>query len=208
MSVTVVSCVYGIRYAGFFKSWWNNIQLLDPAPDAAIVSTDGTGHPSGPTMLYGQSDWKHPQAFHLHNAISHAETDWVWISDVDDIPMTDALQGIDDVEADVWQMGYVTAQDGSYAPPTLTADEYLALDGNPFVGSSAIRVDAYRAAGGFPDAAFQDWGLWRRLARNGATFQSSGRAHFHYVRHPDTRGALELTQGRRMEHLQEMALAS
>ena len=142
------------------------VEALHPVPDEVIVG--------GPIRL-GQCSWRHPQAFYLQKAIEHADTDWVVISDIDDLLYPDALAGLEDVAADVWQMGF-----DDYVVPQLTAEEYLRLEGNPFVGSSAIRVSSFHAVGGFHDIAFQDWGLWRRMARAGMTFESSGRAHFRY----------------------------
>lgn len=148
--------------------------------------------------------WRHPQAYHLNEAIRQVETEWAWIVDIDDIVMVDGLRGLGDVEADVWQMGFLRSDGELYRPPALTNDEYLAERGNPYVAGSAIRVEAFREVGGFTDIAFQDWGLWRRLALVGATFQASDRAHFHYMRHPYARSVVELTPERRAFHEAQM----
>lgn len=164
---------------------------LTPVPDAVIVTGDTT------------CTWKHPQAFYLNEAINRAATDWVVIADIDDLLMPDALHGLEDVQADVWQMGYETER-ASYVVPQMTNEEYLSSPSNPYVGTSAIRVEAFREVGGFHDVALQDWELWRRMARAGYTFESSGRTHFHYMRHEATRGVTELTMDARAEHLAEM----
>ena len=195
-TVTVVSCCYG-DYTRFVSAWNESVSALQRQPDARRVCVDNPDWD-------GWCPWRHPQAYLLQQAIEGAETDWVWILDIDDTALPDALDGIDDVQADVWQMGFVRSDGETYIPPTLTADEVLTAERNPFVGTSAIRTEAFHAAGGFQDVALQDWALWRALARNGATFESSGRAHFRYNRHPDTRGETELTIDRRPEHLAEM----
>lgn len=202
MSVTVVSCAYGVRYASFYRPWRTAIGLLDPAPDAVIVATDGVVNSHD--VIQPTGSWRHPQAFLLQRAIEAAETDWVWIVDLDDLAKPDALAGLEDVDADVWQMGFDRSDGETYVVPQMTAAEYLASERNVFVAGSAIRRDAFLSVGGFPDIALQDWGLWRRLARDGCTFQSSGRTHFHYMRHPHTRGELELTLADRAAHLAEM----
>ncbi len=194
MSVTVVSCCYGSLFQSFRPRWEAAVEKLDPAPDAVYVADD----------RHHVSNWKHPQAFHLARAFYRVETDWAVICDIDDLVFTDALAGLDEVAADVWQLGFVSSDGESYVPPTLTNGAYLALDSNPYVGSSAIRVAAYNAVGGFPDVALQDWALWRNLARNGATFQSSGRTHFRYMRHPYARGEIETNLEARPDHLKEM----
>ena len=58
---------------------------------------------------------------------------------------------------------------------------------NPIpVSSAVVRRDALHAAGGyegaFPNAA-EDWDLWLRLARRGATFVSAPQARISYRRH-------------------------
>lgn len=191
MSVTVVSCVYG-DHVRFVNDWATAVEALKPAPAAVVVKG------ADPCL------WRHPQAFYLQKAIEAADTDWVVIADIDDLLLPDALAGLDDVQADVWQLGFERSDGERYIPPTLTADQVLALDRNVLVGSSAIRTEAFHAVGGFPDIALQDWGLWRRLARAGMTFESSGRTHFRYMRHEDTRGMVELTTDARPAHLAEM----
>lgn len=191
MSVTVVSCVYG-DHTRFVRPWWDAVKRLDPQPDSVRLMRDGS------------CLWQHPQAFYLQRAIMGSNTDWVVIADIDDQLHPDALIGIQNVTADVWQMGFQRSDGETYIPPTLTADEILALDRNVLVGSSAIRTQAFHAVGGFDDIALQDWGLWRKLARAGYTFESSGRTHFRYNRHPQARGATELTADVRAAHIAEM----
>ncbi len=204
MSVTVVSCVYGRRFDEFIPEWLAAVQALDPQPDAVIVATDVAPRPiPGVTKVMGFGLWTHPQAFLLQQAIQHAETEWVWIVDIDDLALPDGLAGLDGVAADVWQVGYV--RDGKdYVPPALSGRTYLGEPGNPFTAGSMIRTKAFKAAGGFSDVAFQDWSLWRRLAKQGATFASSDRAHYVYRRHAATRSTLELTAARRGFHVEEM----
>ncbi len=194
MSVTVVSCCYGSLFQSFRPRWEAAIEKLDPAPDAVRVADD----------RMHVSHWKHPQAFFLSLAFARVETDWAVICDIDDLVFPDALSGLDEVDADVWQMGFESSDGETYVPPTLSNGDYLALGSNPYVGSSAIRTDAYKAVGGFSDIALQDWALWRSLARNGARFQSSGRTHFRYMRHPYARGEIETHISARPDHLKEM----
>jgi hypothetical protein len=192
--ITVVSCVYG-DYERFVPAWDDAVRHLGPAPDCVLKWRD---------PYNARLAWRHPQAFMLQAAISEVETDWVVIADIDDQLHPDALAGLEDVTADVWQLGFDRSDGERYIPPTLTAEQVLAMDRNVLVGSSAIRTESFHAVGGFPDIALQDWGLWRRMARAGMTFQSSGRTHFTYNRHDATRGAQELTSDARAAHLAEM----
>lgn len=191
---TVISCLYGETHLRFLDDWMNGVRALNPMPAAVIVTTESDRDCS----------WSYPQPFYLQAAFDLAETTWVWVHDIDDVAFPDALEGLEDVTADVWQFGYVRSDGEEYIPPKLTAAEVLAAARNPFVAGSCIRTEKLRKVGGFPDVALQDWALWRALARADATFCSSTRPHFRYRRHPDTRGVRELTAGRRADHLAEM----
>lgn len=185
MTVTIISCLYGTTHTEFLPRW---LEATDRIPhDARIVATDRI-----------PCSWRYPQAFYLNWAAYAAQTEWVWISDIDDLPLPDALDGLDEVDADVWLTGF------GHPIPRLTNAEYLASPENVYPGSSAFRTETFRGVGGFPDIAFQDWGLWRRLARAGATFEPSERAHFHYTQHAASRTLTDITHDRREAHLAEL----
>jgi hypothetical protein len=191
VSVTVVSCVYG-SFDVFVPRWKQAIAMLDPAPDDVIVASD---------KINRSCPWKHPQAWHLNAAIFAAETDWVWIVDIDDCALPEALDGLDQVAGDVWQMGYIRSDGREIHIPNESA---LTAEGNLLTAGSAVRVDAFHRAGGFPDVAFQDWALWRRLQAIGAKFEFSGRTHYRYMRHGATRTETELFPKLRQAHIDEM----
>lgn len=183
--VTIISCVYGPTHTKFLPRWLDATKKIPR--NALIVAPEMSKCP-----------WQYPQAFYLNWAANLAETEWVWISDIDDLPFPDALDGLEDVEADVWLTGF------GHPIPRLTNEEYLASPENVYPGSSAFRLEAFHRAGGFPDIAFQDWGLWRRMARTGATFDPSARAHFSYTQHDASRSRTDITPARRAEHLAEL----
>ena len=206
-SVTVISCLYGRTHDRFLWEWLSAVRQLDPAPAEVIIATDRYRHiTDGALEVFRRHNdgTRYPQAFYLNKALEQVETEWVWIHDIDDLAFPDALEGLDDVDADVFQMGYLRSDGLVYLPPELAAAEVLASPRNPFVAGSCVRTEALRAVGGFPDIAFQDWGLWLQLARAGATFAASDRPRFHYRRHGSTRGACELTLAERAAHTAEM----
>lgn len=207
MTVTVVSCVYGDYHRRFVPRWQAAVSSLDPTPDAVIVGSDSELEISGAKVIASYCHWRYPQAWHLQQAISAAQTDWVWIVDIDDLVFADGLQGLHDVASDVWQLGFERSDGETYLPPRLTAAEFLSSERNVYVAGSMVRTDILREIGGFADVALQDWCLWRRLARYGATVEPSDRTHFQYMRHPKTRGATELTLDVRAEHFDEMVEA-
>ena len=204
VNVTVISCIYGDSHDRFVADWEWGIARLDPKPETVIVSTDRPRKIRRARVFVGACTWEHPQAYHLQNALNRVETEWVWIHDIDDIAHPDALAGIDDVEADVWQLGFDRSDGLRYLPPQLDARDVLEWERNPFVAGSCVRTAALRYVGGFPDLALQDWALWRSLALLGAKFKSSDRTHFAYRRHAATRGNLELTLGRRDADMEAM----
>jgi hypothetical protein len=206
VSVTVVSCVYGDRgYERFIPRWAEAVLALDPRPDHVLVAGDGAyGLPPFIRSIIRPCPWLHPQAFYLQQAIEAVTTEWVWIVDIDDLAFPDALAGLDDVDADVWAVGFLRSDGELYLPPPLTGRDVLDAQTSVIPAGSMIRTAALLECGGFRDVALQDWALWRALADRGAVFASSDRAHYRYERHPVTRGATELTAERRPAHLAEM----
>ncbi len=202
MSVSVVTTCFG-DYNVFLPVWIGSIYGLSRTPDEVIVASDRDLGVPGARVIVAHNTWKHAPAFFINEAVKAAETDWVWVMGVDDLAFPDALDGLEDVEDDVWQMGYKTNVGTTYIPPQLSAVEFLAAKENPFVGASAFRTQAFKEVGGYPDVAYEDWGLWRRLAITLCTFKSSGRAHFIYVTHPQARSQVQLHE-RADEHWQEM----
>lgn len=206
----MVSCLYGDTHDRFAERWARALEGLTVKPSKVIVGSDKARRVHGAKVgvQWGTPEpFRHSQAFYLNVAASLVSTEWIWFLDIDDVAFVDALEGLEEVTADVWQLGYLRSDGEEYIPPQLTATEVLATERNPFVAGSCVRTEAFRRVGGFRDIALQDWGLWRALAVGGASFQSSGRAHFHYMRHPNTRGEVELGLDSRPHHMREMELA-
>lgn len=201
VSVTVISCLYGDTHDRFLGEWIDGIESLDPKPQEVILSTDHSRFiPQVNEITHRMTgDWQYPQAYHLTKALGHVTTDWVWIHDVDDIAFPFALRGVEESDADVFQMGYMRSDGETYVPPVVFSG-----DKNPFVSGSCVRTEALRQVGGFPDCALQDWALWLALARAGKTFASSGEPRFYYRRHHEARGQRELTLLEREAHVAEM----
>lgn len=207
VSVTVISCLYGDTHDRFVPDWTLGVESLRPFPGGmTIVATDRRRDVLGAHVVESHEwgDWKHPQAYYLQQALELADTEWVWIHDIDDVARPDALKGIRRVDADVWQFGYERSDGEVYIPPQLHAGQVLDSERNPFVAGSCVRTAKLREVGGFPDVALQDWALWRRLALAGALFQSSDRVHFDYRRHDEARGERELTAPFRKNDMKEM----
>lgn len=190
--VAIIAPLYGDEYDHFVPAWFDAIAALDRQPDEVILHR---GEP-----LPGETG----TCARLKNeAAALSAADWIWTLDVDDLALPDALTGIDDVDADVWAMGY-TGVDGEFIPDVIPNDEYLRLPTQLYPAMSAFRHISFDSVGGFPQIAYEDWGLWRRMARAGCTFESSGRVHSIYRSHPLSRTATEYTHEARPAMLIEM----
>jgi hypothetical protein len=180
--------------------------MLNPAPREIVIGTDRYRHITSVLEVFRrrQDRDSYPQAFHLNSALEQVTSEWVWIHDIDDIAFPNALEGIEQVDADVVQCGYERSDGEVYIPPLMENADFLSIGNNPFVAGSFVRTDILLDAGGFPDCALQDWALWRRLATIGAVFAAGDRPRFKYMRHGQTRGATELTLEERGNHMREM----
>ncbi len=193
MTVAVVSCVYGTDYDQFIPEWENALKNLTRPADEIILH-HGERLP----------DEEYPQARLLNEAVLQATSEWIWKLDVDDLALPDALDLIDYVASDVWLMGYVHSVDGEYVPPALPNDQYLASSKNTYPSMSAFRREAFLEVGGYPLIGHEDWGLWRRMARANCAFESSGRVHCMYRRHPQSRTETEFSQDARVVLMREV----
>ncbi len=201
--VTVVAALYGTSYDVFLGQWLQSIQnVRDPSPRRVVIGADHLIDAPSATTIITKCRWRHPHAWHLQQAIQATRTEWIWVLDIDDTALPDALHGLDDVEADVWQLGYTNGRD-TYIVPTLTNDEYLQRTGNCYVGASVVKRMSFNQVGGYDDVGYQDWSLWRKMCHAGMTFQSSGRANFMYT--PGGRTAREFTRENRNQYMLEMA---
>jgi hypothetical protein len=197
IDVTIISCLYGDSFEKFARRWWRAIRALDPCPAHVILSTEAD---------HGPSLWTHPEPWYLNIAWRLAHTEWVWVVNLDDLVLPDALVGLEECDADVWLTGFERDDGVIHISEPMSNDAYLASSSNGYAAGSAIRRSALERVGGFRDAGFQDWDLWRRLAAAGATFATSGRVNYLYSQHDQTRTNLELTPENRERHLAEMAV--
>ena len=179
MTVAVIASLYG-DYDCFVDDWHRSIASLNRRPDEVILRRGAV-----PSELY-------PQPRLLNEAIAQATSDWIWNLNVDDTALPDGLDGIDDVDADVWLMGYRRRDGQEHVPAVISNSDYIALNDNSYPAMSCFRRSALNKVGGFPVIGYEDWGLFRRLARAGCVFAASGRVNSIYSRHDGQRSAVEL----------------
>jgi hypothetical protein len=193
VSVAVIACLYGTEYDRFVDEWFASLGQLERQPDEIILHRG--------ERLEGETG---TQARLQNEAAALASSEWIWKLDVDDLALPTALNGIDYVVSDVWVMGYRLENGDKCIPEVLPNSEYLDSDEQLYPGMSAFQRDVFEGVGGYPEIAYEDWGLWRRMARAGCTFESSHRAHSTYRKHRGQRTVTELVEASRETMLREM----
>ena len=195
VDVTIISGVYG-DYTRFVPRWLESLDALERKPDAINLVTEDD---------IGPCSWKHQYAFYFDHAWRQCSTEWVWVMGVDDLALPSGLNGIDDVDADVWLTGYEKDDTGEIHIPQVIPNAAFLLSGtNMYTGASMIRTETLERIGGFRDRAFMHWDLWRRLARANARFESTGRVNFMYMQHDDQMSRAEWRKGTRAANEAEM----
>lgn len=152
MDVTV--CV-----ATFGDSHWTDL-----AHDRALPSATRQGCP----VVYRHGD---TLAGARNAAIAAANTEWVVVLDADDELSDDYCRTLAEGTADIRSPRLVEVYpDGTELAVPLAHRDIEQL--NPLPISSMARRDDIIAAGGFaPWPAWEDWALWLRMVRRGATYE-------------------------------------
>jgi hypothetical protein len=173
-TVAVVSAIYGDDYDCFVHDWMQSIQRLVRPADEIVLHR---GFARGEAYPWGRI---------MNEAVAGTSAEWIFPLGVDDMVLPSGLDGIDEVEGDVWLMGFERG-DVEFIPAALPNDEYLDSARNVYPGLSCFRRSAWEKVGGYPIIADEDWGFWRKLARAGATFSASGRVQTIYRDHDGQR---------------------
>ena len=114
---TVISCLYGDSHDEYVDEWVRALRGLDPAPAWVIVGTDRPRLIGGVLEVEADAGGRYPQPAYLNAALELVRTEWVWQLDVDDVAFSDALEGLELVAGDVWQLGYTSSDGEDYRPP-------------------------------------------------------------------------------------------
>ncbi len=194
MSVTVVSVIYGEGYEQWAGEWMDSLQAMVTKPDDVVLHRDTR-----------REHERYPQARLLDDVIRyHVRTEWVWVLNIDDLALPGGLDGLDNVGADVWLAGYRRSSGREVIPRAMTNADFLASQMNPYPSMSPFRRKAYLEVDGYPVIGNEDWGLWRRMARHGGTWEASGRVHCIYREHSNQRTLVDVNDENREEHLREV----
>lgn len=186
MTVTIATVIYGTGYEHYLPGWVDS--ALAAQSDAVVVSTDRSHWlREGVVELVSEppTGWRFPVSWFLNEAFENAESEWVWPIGVDDRIRPYALQALTGRDyADVVQVGYRRSDGLVYNPPPLKNFQILENVNNSLFACSPVKRSAWERVGGFPDVAFEDWAMWRRLARADCVFGYSFNVAVDYDWHP------------------------
>ena len=178
-SVGIFSCQFNGWYQGFLPGWFEAC-LATGADRIVLVSDRYQDVPRGVKLHVVDPPSKVGAPFFLNQAVQVLGTDWCWNMDIDDLICSDSVDQMRFVDADVWCAGMRTTEGSVYIPRGMSAERILESDRNYMNAGSAFRREVFEEAGGYPNVRLYDWGLWRRLARIGASFVCSGRVDYLY----------------------------
>lgn len=194
IDVTLITAVYGEdKYFDYVKQWVDAVENLNPKPKKIMVATDNVNKliplPLGYTIVNMKDKdefvWRSP--YYWNECARLVDTEWIWVLDIDDTFVSDALTMLN-TDKDVVAVGIRIDKDTSYIPYPMNGIEIA--DGSVCYLNcgSPIRKSWWKKVGGYPDIALTDWGMWRKLARAGATFNFPNKIGYNYRK--DNRGSM------------------
>lgn len=156
MDVTAIVATYGDR------------DVWDPLAERALASINEQD--PAPTAVIRH----HGETLHgcRNEAVAQVETEWVCLVDADDELAPGYFRAMEHRGADLrapWVRYIIKGRPTPEQIPRGTAD---LTDGNRMVIGTLVRREMFLAAGGFRDWPFyEDWDLWQRCWRLGATVE-------------------------------------
>lgn len=172
--------VWGTGYAQFFPRWWHGVLHLERKPDQIHIVTDLANYKAAADSVPEEMrkvtsvvvDKKASTYAQFWNrAVLGLNTDWSYICNVDDIFLPEALNDCEAAEAGGCNL--ITDRIRDLASPMLFKSRWNGRDiGKEWVmvGAEPMKVDLFRAAGGFPeDQRFADWALAMKMYWVGVT---------------------------------------
>lgn len=190
MSVGIVTTCYGPDYYGFLDEWSGALLELNSEPDWVTIVHDGV-----PDDLRSKVDdrlspvWVtdktpveiHPQS-HINTGIAVTFTDWILKVDVDDLLLPHALDGWQNLSADIVNFGY-SINGAAFPSRKVTAEWMLEKQSNPIGSCSPFRRWVWES-NRFQDLGYDDWAFWILAAQVGAVFDATGRIDYVWRQHP------------------------
>lgn len=177
--VTIITAVYGDKYDQFIDDWIEAIEALDPAPARVLIGTDRQRDVKFEQVVCDCKDVKWRSPYLWNKCIEESSTQWIWVLDIDDRFVPDALTMLE-TDADVVAVGLKISDSAKYIPQAISNDTIINTKLNYLNCGSPIKKAAWEKVGGYPEIAFTDWGMWRILARADAKFYFPNRVGYIY----------------------------
>lgn len=169
MEVTVIVATYG-----------DDQRYIDLAASRAVPSA-GTQAPTlrahGDTLAVARN-W----------GASQADTEWLVFLDADDELAPGYIDAIGTGSADLRAPSVRYCFDGGEPDPPVSFADRKMSHLNPCVIGTAVRRDQFLRVGGFfEEPVYEDWSLWLRCVKDGATLEHIDDAHYVAHHNPDGR---------------------
>jgi hypothetical protein len=198
IDVTIVTAVYGDKYDEFIDGWIESVEALNPAPARVLIGTDKQKDVKFEQVVRDCKDVKWKSPYLWNECIKESLTEWVWVLDIDDRFVSNALTMLK-TDADVVAVGLKIFGDADYIPQAISTQTIIDSESNYLNCGSPIRRTVWEKVGGYPEIAFTDWGMWRILARANAKFYFPNKVGYIYRREPanSMSGWAETTQNKK-----------
>jgi hypothetical protein len=181
VDVTIMAWIYGEYYDQFLPRWVEAIKNLNTKPKRVIVISDRPRKIDIAEVVIIRPDpkWNTPNPHYANWVANNTNTKWLLLADIDDMVKPDILDGLENVDADVYLMGLDINGVETYLPPHLTNEQIYSLPNCYFAFGSPIKRE-WALKFPFHDTPYGDWIFWREIARAGARFAWSGRVGYWY----------------------------
>jgi len=181
VDVTIMAWIYGEYYDQFLPRWVEAIKNLNTKPKRVIVISDRPRKIDIAEVVIIKPDpkWNTPNPYYANWVANNTDTEWLLLADIDDMVKPDILDGLENVDADVYLMGLDINGVETYLPPYLTNEQIYSLPNCYFAFGSPIKRE-WALKFPFHDTPYGDWIFWREIARAGARFAWSGRVGYWY----------------------------
>lgn len=179
--ITIMAWLYGDNYDQFLPRWQEAIKNLNTKPKRVLVISDRPREieVAEVIVIEPRPDWNTPNPHYANYVAKNTFTEWLLVMDIDDLIEPDALDDLEEVQADIYLMGININGNEKYLPPKLSNEEIASLPACYFCFGSPIKRDLVLKFP-FHDTPYGDWIFWREAARGGAKFAWSNRVGYIY----------------------------
>jgi len=181
VDLTIVSFIYGNGYDQFVEKWLEKIQGSTTQPKEVLICTDFQRNIPGvrELVLPIPDHVKYPNAFYLNLMVNVADSEWILVLDIDDELEPNFLDGLGNIESDVYLAGINSDKIGIYLPPSLSNVEVATNPYNSYCfGSPFKRKLALESP--FQEHPYTDWIFWRDIAKKNVKFELSNKVGYRY----------------------------